>query len=172
MKIPQLRKKPEVKSCHNITWEDNYSWIHQSNILEVLKDKKKLNPEVEEYLNQENEYKQLIDHLMQQKVEGVVIGINGYGSRKIVPVLKKVIQRVYIVVHLIEEKSTSVICSSCGFRRIKKGKFIKCHRCKEVIHRDTNAAINILKRFEKGNWGSHDDPVLRRKRRKFKKNNS
>ncbi len=56
MKIPQLRKKPEIKSCHNTTWEDNYSWIHQTNILEVLKDKKKLNPEVEVYLNQENEY--------------------------------------------------------------------------------------------------------------------
>ena len=56
MKIPYLRKKPEIKSCHNITWEDNYSWIHQKNILEVLKDKKKLDPEVEEYLNQENLY--------------------------------------------------------------------------------------------------------------------
>ena len=75
------------------------------------------------FFNQENEYKQLIDHLMQQKVDGIVIGINGYGSRKIVPVLKKVIQRINIVVHLIEEKSTSVICSSCGFRKIKKGKF-------------------------------------------------
>tara|TARA_Y100000591_G_scaffold253877_1_gene225531 strand:+ start:901 stop:2976 length:2076 start_codon:yes stop_codon:yes gene_type:complete len=56
MKIPQLRKKPELKSCHNVTWEDDYSWIHQKNILEVLKDKKKLNPEVENYLNEENEY--------------------------------------------------------------------------------------------------------------------
>ena len=27
MKVPQLRKKPETKSCHNITWEDDYSWI-------------------------------------------------------------------------------------------------------------------------------------------------
>ena len=52
MKVPQLRKKPEIKSCHNITWEDNYSWIHQKNILEVLKDKNKLDPEVREYLNQ------------------------------------------------------------------------------------------------------------------------
>ena len=75
------------------------------------------------FFNQEDDYKQLIDHLMQQKVDGVVIGINGYGSRKIVPVLKKVIQKINIVVHLIEEKSTSVICSSCGFRKIKKGKF-------------------------------------------------
>ncbi len=56
MKVPQLRKKLEIKSCHNITWEDNYSWIHQKNILEVLKDKKKLNPEVETYLKQENSY--------------------------------------------------------------------------------------------------------------------
>ena len=56
MKVPQLRKKPETKSCHNITWEDDYSWIHQKNILEVLKDKNKLNPEVREYLNQENDH--------------------------------------------------------------------------------------------------------------------
>ena len=56
MKVPQLRKKSEIKSCHNVTWEDNYSWIHQKDILEVLKDKNKLNPEVKEYLEQENEY--------------------------------------------------------------------------------------------------------------------
>ena len=56
MKVPHLRKKPEIKSCHNITWEDNYSWIHQKNILEVLKDKNKLDPEVKEYLEQENDY--------------------------------------------------------------------------------------------------------------------
>ena len=56
MKVPHLRKKPEIKSCHNITWEDNYSWIHQKNILEVLKDKDKLDPEVKEYLIQENDY--------------------------------------------------------------------------------------------------------------------
>jgi len=56
MKIPQLQKKPELKSCHNIDWEDNYSWIHQSNILEVLKDSSKLLPEVREYLEKENQY--------------------------------------------------------------------------------------------------------------------
>ena len=56
MKVPQLRKKPEIKSCHSTTWEDNYSWIHQKNILEVLKDKNKLDPEVKEYLTKENEY--------------------------------------------------------------------------------------------------------------------
>ena len=56
MKIPYLKKKPELKSCHNVTWEDNYSWIHQDDILEVLKDKNKLNPEVKEYLDNENDY--------------------------------------------------------------------------------------------------------------------
>ncbi len=56
MKVPQLRKKPEIKSCHNITWQDDYSWIHQKNILEVLKDKTKLDPEVKKYLEEENEY--------------------------------------------------------------------------------------------------------------------
>ncbi len=56
MKIPQLTKKLEIKSCHNIKWEDNYSWIHQKNILEVLKDKKKLDPEVKKYLDEENTY--------------------------------------------------------------------------------------------------------------------
>ena len=56
MKIPQLKKKPELKSCHNVTWEDDYSWIHQENILEVLKDSSKLIPEVRKYLEDENDY--------------------------------------------------------------------------------------------------------------------
>ena len=56
MKVPYLKKKPEIKSCHNVEWEDNYSWIHQKNILEVLKDKSKLDPEVKKYLDQENSY--------------------------------------------------------------------------------------------------------------------
>ena len=60
MKIPQLKKKPELKSCHNITWEDDYSWVHQKNILEVLRDSSKLLPEVREYLEQENNYTEYI----------------------------------------------------------------------------------------------------------------
>ena len=56
MKIPQLRKKPENKSCHNTEWVDNYSWIHQENILEVLRDSQKLNPEVRNYLEKENAF--------------------------------------------------------------------------------------------------------------------
>ena len=56
MKVPQLKKKPELKSCHNTTWEDDYSWIHQGNILEVLKDSSKLLPEVRKYLEEENNF--------------------------------------------------------------------------------------------------------------------
>ena len=56
MKIPQLKKKSEIKTCHDTSWEDNYSWIHQDDILEVLKDSKKLKPEVRKYLEEENSY--------------------------------------------------------------------------------------------------------------------
>jgi len=56
MKIPQLKKKPEIKTCHNFSWLDDYSWIHQDDILEVLKDSKKLNTEVRNYLEEENSY--------------------------------------------------------------------------------------------------------------------
>ena len=56
MKLPQLEKKPEIKSCHNKSWTDDYSWIHQSNILEVLKDSSKLLPDVRKYLEDENDY--------------------------------------------------------------------------------------------------------------------
>ena len=50
MKIPQLRKQEERKTCHSYVWEDNYSWVHQANCLEILQDKNKLNPEVKKYL--------------------------------------------------------------------------------------------------------------------------
>ena len=56
MKIPYLEKKPELKSCHKTTWEDNYSWIHQTNILDVLKDSSLLLPETKKYLEDENRY--------------------------------------------------------------------------------------------------------------------
>jgi len=56
MKIPQLKKKSEIKTCHNSSWEDNYSWIHQDDILEVLKDNTKLDQDVRAYLEEENSY--------------------------------------------------------------------------------------------------------------------
>ena len=56
MKIPQLRKQEERKTCHSYVWEDNYSWVHQTNCLEILQDKNKLNPEVKKYLEEENAF--------------------------------------------------------------------------------------------------------------------
>ena len=71
MKIPQLRKKSEIKTCHNIEWEDNYSWIHQKDILDVLKDSSKLLPEVKNYLEEENNFTEF--HLKDTKEEQKVI---------------------------------------------------------------------------------------------------
>jgi len=65
MKIPQLSKKSDTKSCHNVTWTDDYSWVHQKNILEVLKDSSKLLPEVRKYLEEENKYTEF--HLQDTK---------------------------------------------------------------------------------------------------------
>ena len=56
MNIPKLGKKPITKSCHGISWKDDYAWIHQENILEVLKDSSKLLPEVRKYLEEENSF--------------------------------------------------------------------------------------------------------------------
>ena len=56
MNIPKLRQQKTIKKCHGISWEDNYAWIHQENILEVLKDPTKLNSEVRQYLEKNNEY--------------------------------------------------------------------------------------------------------------------
>ena len=56
MKVPQLKKKTEIITCHNIDWQDDYSWVHQSNILDVLKDSSKLDPEVKKYLEEENAF--------------------------------------------------------------------------------------------------------------------
>jgi len=53
---PKLKQKLEAKKYHGIEIKDEYSWIHQKNILEVLKDSSKLNPEVRKYLEEENTY--------------------------------------------------------------------------------------------------------------------
>ena len=56
MNIPKLRQQKTIKNCHGISWEDNYAWVHQKNILEVLKNPKKLNSEVRKYLEKNNQY--------------------------------------------------------------------------------------------------------------------
>jgi len=55
MSIPKLKKIESEKRYHDIALADEYSWVDQSNILEVLKDANKLNPEVKEYINANNE---------------------------------------------------------------------------------------------------------------------
>jgi len=67
MKIPQLKKKSELKTYHNISWKDDYSWVHQSNILEVLRDSSKLLPKVRNYLEEENAFTE--HHLKDTKEE-------------------------------------------------------------------------------------------------------
>ena len=56
---PKLKRKLEIKKYHGYEIKDEFSWIHQKNILEVLKDSSKLNPEVRKYLEQENAYTKL-----------------------------------------------------------------------------------------------------------------
>ena len=83
MKVPQLTKKPELKSCHNVTWEDNYSWIHQNNILEVLKDSSKLSLDVRKYLEEENNYTEEGFDLLGEPNFLIIMGTNvfyGYSS--------------------------------------------------------------------------------------------
>ena len=54
MNIPKLRKNKTKKNYHGFTLEDDYSWVDQPNILEVLKDPKKLDAEVKDYIEANN----------------------------------------------------------------------------------------------------------------------
>ncbi len=53
---PKLKQKLEIKKHHGYEIKDEFSWVHQKNILEVLKDSSKLNPEIRKYLEEENAY--------------------------------------------------------------------------------------------------------------------
>ncbi len=55
MNIPKLKKIESEKKYHNFSLKDEYSWVDQENILEVLKDTKKLDPEVEDYIKSNNQ---------------------------------------------------------------------------------------------------------------------
>ena len=54
MSIPKLKKIQNVKKYHGIELIDEYSWVDQSNILDVLKDGNKILPEVKEYIDKNN----------------------------------------------------------------------------------------------------------------------
>ena len=54
MNIPKLKKIKSEKKYHDIVLKDDYSWVDQPNILEVLKDPGKLLPEVRDYIEANN----------------------------------------------------------------------------------------------------------------------
>ena len=54
--IPKLRKETNSIKIHNEDLPDNYAWIKQKNWQEVLKNPKKLNDEVANYLTEENAF--------------------------------------------------------------------------------------------------------------------
>ena len=54
MNIPKLKKIESEKKYHDIVIKDNYSWVDQPNILEVLKDSSKLLPDVRKYIEENN----------------------------------------------------------------------------------------------------------------------
>ena len=56
MNIPKLKKIKSEKKYHDIVIKDDYSWVDQPNILEVLKDSGKLLPDVKEYIEKNNSY--------------------------------------------------------------------------------------------------------------------
>ena len=54
MNIPKLKKIKSEKKYHDLTLKDDYSWVDQSNILDVLKDPSKLLPEIKKYIQENN----------------------------------------------------------------------------------------------------------------------
>ncbi|MDC0059625.1 prolyl oligopeptidase family serine peptidase [Pelagibacteraceae bacterium] len=54
MKLPQLRKQRSVKKYHGHQLIDDYAWVDQPNVLEVLKKPHLLLPEVREYVEENN----------------------------------------------------------------------------------------------------------------------
>ena len=54
MNIPKLKKIKSEKKYHEIALKDDYSWVDQPDILEVLKNPNKLLPEVKTYIEENN----------------------------------------------------------------------------------------------------------------------
>ena len=54
MNIPKLKKIKSEKKHHDIALNDDYAWVDQPDILEVLKDANKLNPDVKDYIEANN----------------------------------------------------------------------------------------------------------------------
>ena len=56
MNIPKLKKIESVKKYHGIELKDEYSWVDQTNILEVLKNPAHLDPNVKKYIDENNSF--------------------------------------------------------------------------------------------------------------------
>ena len=78
MSIPELKKVKSEKKYHNTTLNDDYSWVDQPDILDVLKDPKKLLPEVKKYIDtvyldmgyrNKNNIATVLDEMIQSKLE-------------------------------------------------------------------------------------------------------
>ena len=54
MNIPKLKKEKTVKKYHGYELEDDYAWVDQENIVEVLHSPDKILPEVKKYLEENN----------------------------------------------------------------------------------------------------------------------
>ena len=54
MKIPQLKKQRSVKTYHDHELIDDYAWVDQPNIIEVLQKPDLLLPEVKKYIENNN----------------------------------------------------------------------------------------------------------------------
>ena len=54
MSIPKLKKIKSEKKYHDLTLSDEYAWVDQPNILEVLKDANKLDSKVKDYISANN----------------------------------------------------------------------------------------------------------------------
>ena len=84
MNIPKLRKERTVKNYHGYELIDDYAYVDQPhNIIEVLKNPKKLLPEVRKYLEEENKYTEF--HLKDTKEfqKTLFNEIKGYIQRNI-----------------------------------------------------------------------------------------
>ena len=73
---PKLKQKLEVKKYHGNEVKDEFSWVHQKNILEVLKDSSKLNPEVRNYLKKEKKQVKKILVMFPRNLEELLLKHN------------------------------------------------------------------------------------------------
>ena len=58
--IPIAEKKTDSKILHGVVYEDDYSWLRDSQWQNVLKDPSLLDPKIGKYLKLENDYSDIV----------------------------------------------------------------------------------------------------------------